>query len=154
MAQLSDRPIEDTVRLRITLPQQHRTVSPSPTREGAVSSGTPPTVIYVYLRKSLTLWIKGMREPTSAILSCWVKYWDKLSSKSLQRRVELWQCLKACRPSIVMMWPQQQLWAAFIITRDSRGKRPCHQFVILNMSVSFWDLSWDWIAEELGFCYK
>lgn len=46
-----------------------------------------------------------MREPTSALLSCWVKYWDKLSSKSRRRRVELWQCLKACRPSIVMMWP-------------------------------------------------
>lgn len=35
--------------------------------------------------------------------------------------------------------PQQQLRAAFIITGDSRGKRPCHRFVILNLSVSTWE---------------
>lgn len=143
MAQLSDRPIEDALRLRVTLPELHGTLPPSPppTREGTVSLRTTPilTVIYVYLRKSLTLWIKGIRAPTSAILSYWVKYWDKLSSKSLQRRADSWHCLKACRMSIVMKSPQQQQhWAAFIITGDSGGKRPCHRFVILNLSVSFW----------------
>lgn len=154
MAQLSDRPIEDTLRLRATLPELHRTLSPRQGKE--LSLREPRTVIYVYLRKSLTLWIKGIRAPTSAILSYWVTYWDKLSTKSLQRRVELWHCLKACRLSIVMKSPQQQqLWAAFIITADARGKRPCHRFVILVCLLlrRLDRASWNCIRGVL-WCYK
>lgn len=111
------------------------------------------------LGKSLTLWIRAMRKPTSNISSHWVKYWDKLSGKSPRRRSGIVTVLESVETArCVVMWPQQ-LWAAFIITWDSRGKRPCHQFVILNMSVSFKrrDLTgqaWNRITGELLFRCK